>query len=520
MPIHALAVSPVAVLVALLVAVALTLGGAFVLRMLVRKQVPWWPSVAAPLLLWGSAIALLVGAALDGMPLGWGAGADHATANIGWSLLVFFGATAMLGVVRTFLTSRLMTDGLGVQIPDLLLDGARYVLWIAMVFLVVGGIWGRTEWFEALFTASAVGTVILGFALQETLANFFAGMGLVSERTYGLGDWIYVGDIEGQVLRISRRTTRLRTRMGDVVTMANRHVAGSIIRNVSRAEPAHAELYVVSAPYDAPPNQVRNVLARAARSTPEILRDPEPRTRIRAYGDSGIDYEVKAWVRDVDRLPDVRATFLAHVWYFFKRAGISFPYPVREVRRLQPGWSAPPITPATIRKHLAGTDLFREMAPELLDLLVEGTRVLEFGANQDVVVQGEGGSTSFVVDTGRVAAILSDGTAERRVAELGPGELFGELALLTGNPRTTTVRTLEDTRLLEIGAGTMRAVLERAPDVAQRLAEITVLRRAGLLESRTALDTQTRSDIRRETLKLGEAIRRFLTGNDGGPDSA
>lgn len=507
-----LGLAPVTVLVALLVGVALTIAGALLLRTLVRKQVPWWPSVAPPLLLWGTALALLVGSLLEGGPLTWGSTPAHAAANMGWTLVAFFGATALLGIVRTFLHSRVVTEGLGLHIPDLLLDGARYVLWIAMVFLVVGGIWGRTEWFSALFTASAVGTVILGFALQETLANFFAGVALVSERTYGIGDWIWVGDVEGKVLRITRRSTRLRTRVGDIVTMSNRAVLASVIRNATLADPAHAEFVHVSAPYDAPPNTVRDVLQRATRATPEILTDPPPRFRLKTYADSGIDYEVRFCTRDLDRLPDIKSALLVHIWYFFRRAGISFPYPVREVRRLQPGFVAPPITAAAIRRRLVATPLFAELSSDLLDLLVEGTRVVEFGAHQTIIQQGESGSTCYVVDIGHVAALVSDGSSERRVAELGPGELFGELGLLTGKPRTTTVRTQEDARLLEIGAGTMRVALERSPDLAHRLAEVTVLRQAGLLEVRAALDSAAASNIRTESLRLGEAIRRFLTG--------
>jgi small-conductance mechanosensitive channel/CRP-like cAMP-binding protein len=509
-----LGLAPALVLVALLVAAGLTVAGALLLRTLVRRQAPWWPSVAPPLLLWGTAFGLLTGSLLHGGPLTWGEGPDHVAANLGWTLIAFFGATALLGIVRSFLRSRVVTEGLGLHIPELLLDGARYVLWIAMVFLVVGGIWGRTEWFSALFTASAVGTVILGFALQETLANFFAGMALVSERTYAIGDWVWVGDLEGKVLRITRRSTRLRTRVGDIVTMSNRAVSSSVIRNTSMADPAHAEFVVVAAPYDAPPNQVRAVLERAVKATPEILADPAPRFRLKAYADSGIDYEIRFCTRDLDRIPDIKSSLMVHIWYYFRRAGISFPYPVRELRRLEPGFSAPPITPAGIRRRLVATPLFAELSDELLDLLVEGTRVIEYGAQQTVIVQGETGSTCYVVDVGRVAAIVSDGSAERRVAELGPGELFGELGLLTGNPRTTTVRTLEDARLLEIGAGTMRVALERSPDLAQRLAEITVLRRAGLLEVRAALDSAAASNIRSESLRLGEAIRRFLTGHE------
>src|SRR5207244_788527 len=114
-----------------------------------------------------------------------------------------------------------------------------------------------------LFTASAVGTIIVGLALQETLANFFAGIGIVSEGTYHLGDWVWLGEEEGEVVHISRRTTKIKTRTNDVVTMPNRLVAANKVRNQSLPTTVHAEMLYVNAPYRVPPNRVREILKRA-----------------------------------------------------------------------------------------------------------------------------------------------------------------------------------------------------------------------------------------------------------------
>src|SRR5688500_17785820 len=96
-----------------LVAVALTVVGALALRALVRRQVPWWPSVAGALLLFGPAVGLIVGAWAAGAPFFFGAAAGWPT-NIGWGILVFVGATSIFGLVRSFLQSRLMTEEFGV----------------------------------------------------------------------------------------------------------------------------------------------------------------------------------------------------------------------------------------------------------------------------------------------------------------------------------------------------------------------------------------------------------------------
>src|SRR5688500_6541389 len=105
----------------LLVGTAATVAGVLALRVLVRRQVPWWPSVAAPLRLFGPAVGLIVGAWAAGAPLAfWDPGATWST-KIGWGILVFFGATAVIGLVRSFLQSRIVTEELALRIPALLL---------------------------------------------------------------------------------------------------------------------------------------------------------------------------------------------------------------------------------------------------------------------------------------------------------------------------------------------------------------------------------------------------------------
>lgn len=260
----------------LLVGLVLLGVGVKFLRSLVRANVAWWPSVAVPLLLYGPAIGMLLASAWAGGPVFFGAGEERWLVNLAWSILVFFAATSVFSVVRKFLQSNVVREELDILVPELLLDAARYLLWVGMIFFVVGGIWGRTDWFSTLFTASAVGTVILGFALQETLANFFAGVSLLAERVYAPGDWVVVGDVEGEVLRISRRSTQLRTRSHDIATLANRQIGAGVVRNLSRPGGLHAELLTVSAPYDAPPNKVRDALAAALKACPRVLDEPAP----------------------------------------------------------------------------------------------------------------------------------------------------------------------------------------------------------------------------------------------------
>jgi CRP-like cAMP-binding protein len=376
-----------------------------------------------------------------------------------------------------------------------------------MGFVVVGVVWGRTEWFSALFTASAVGTVIIGFALQETIASFFAGLALITEGVYGVGDWVHVGDTEGKVVKLSRRSTQIMTRAGDVVTINNRSIGSSLVRNVSRGGGRHSETVTVSAPYDVAPNRVRDVLLQAALAAPGVLRDPPPRIRLLAYAASSIDYEVKFFTREFETLPDVRSDVMVHIWYHFQRAGIAFPYPVLEVRRLAPSATHGLVTWEAVAERLKAVPLFKDLGSGDLPVLARGAEVREYGAGETLVRQGEAGDTCYLIDQGRVVVLVADGTAERRVAELGSGDVFGEMSLLTGEQRTATVRTVADTRVIEVGAPAMRGMLEHSPDLASHLAEVVVRRKEGLTEARAHLDAAAKARLTAETRRVRDLIR-------------
>jgi small-conductance mechanosensitive channel/CRP-like cAMP-binding protein len=493
----------------LAVGLVLLLVGALLLRALVRARALWWSAAAAPLLLFGPAIGLLLGSWWAGGPVLFGGEPDHEIANLAWSVLAFFGATSLLAVVRKFLQSRIVREELGIRVPDLLLDAGRLLLWVAMSFVVVGVIWGRTDLLTPLFTASAVGTVILGLALQETLVNFFAGVTLLTEGIYAPGDWVVIGEVEGEVVRMTRRSTQILTRSHDVVTLGNRQVASGPVRNLSRPGGVHNEVVVVSAPYEVPPNRVREALAAALRATPQVLAEPPSRVRLHAYGASGIDYEVRFAVGDMRAIPDIRSAVQVRIWYEFRRAGITFPYPVREVRRLAEADDGR-LSVEGARERLRASPLLGALPSEVLDRLADAARTELYADGECVVREGEEGDACYIVDEGRVVVSVAATGAEQQVSELGPGGLFGEMGMLTGEPRSATVSARGDCRLLVLSSAALADALAEAPDLANTLAEVVALRREGLTQARAALDATAQARVARERGRLGALIRRFL----------
>ncbi len=432
--------------------------GQAILRMLVRLRVPWWGSVAAPLLIVGPAIGILVGTWLHAGDLGAVAlgGEDAWTAaKIGWSIVVFLAANTVFEIVRAFLASHVVQDELGLRIPSLLFDLARLILWVIVVFVIISRIWHAERTVAAALGVSAGLSLAVALAMQETFKNFIAGLAIVTEGMYKIGDWIWVGEDEGEVIAISRRTTKLRTRSSDVITIPNNLVTTGKVRNESRPTTVHAEFVYVSAAYDAPPNRVRDVLRRALLEVPKVLTNPAPLCRVVKFADSGIDYQVKFWITDIAGLSDIRSDVMIQIWYHFQRDRIEFPYPVREVRR-----RATLATPAEERARavlarLRAVPFFQALPDDLIGVLARDADFVDYGAGERVVQQHDAADACYVVESGRLAVLISDGTHERQVAVLEAGELFGEMGLLTGEPRTATVRAIDDSRLVVVGSSSL-----------------------------------------------------------------
>lgn len=487
--------------------------GQAILRMLVRLRVPWWGSVAAPLLIVGPAIGILVGTWLHAGDLGAVAlgGEDAWTAaKIGWSIVVFLAANTVFEIVRAFLASHVVQDELGLKIPSLLFDLARLILWVIVVFVIISRIWHAERTVAAALGVSAGLSLAVALAMQETFKNFIAGLAIVTEGMYKIGDWIWVGEDEGEVIAISRRTTKLRTRSSDVITIPNNLVTTGKVRNESRPTTVHAEFVYVSAAYDAPPNRVRDVLRRALLEVPKVLTNPAPLCRVVKFADSGIDYQVKFWITDIAGLSDIRSDVMIQIWYHFQRDRIEFPYPVREVRR-----RATLATPAEERARavlarLRAVPFFQALPDDLIGVLARDADFVDYGAGERVVQQHDAADACYVVESGRLAVLISDGTHERQVAVLEAGELFGEMGLLTGEPRTATVRAIDDSRLVVVGSSSLSSALEKSPDLASRLAEAVSLRKEGLLEARAGLDAQARARVDAGTKRLREVIKRFF----------
>ena len=387
--------------------------------------------------------------------------------------LVFVLAVSNLAI--TLLANRWKEDRPSERFPAIVQD----VLLIGL-FTIVATVLLK----EQLLTTSAVGAVVVGFALQDTLGNLFAGLAIQIEKPFRVGHWISVAGSEGQVQEVTWRATKLRTKAGQFLIVPNGVISKEAILNHSEPTiPTRIEVEI-GASYSTPPNEVKAAIKEALDNSPLALTTPAPSLLLAEFAASAINYRVQFWIGDYAVDNQARDQVRTNLWYAFRRHNIEIPFPmqVQYEREELPLRSEGDVLAGADR--LGAIDLFATLPQESrLDLSRTATEQI-FAAGEAIVRQGDTGSSMFVVLGGRVRVVIEP--SQQEVAVIESGGFFGEMSMLTGDPRTATVRAVDDARVLEIPAERFREIAMARAGLIEHISTVVAKRRTELDTARSA----------------------------------
>ncbi|XXF75718.1 mechanosensitive ion channel family protein [Myxococcaceae bacterium GXIMD 01537] len=391
--------------------------------------------------------------------------------DVAWMLMFAFGCVRA-GMALMLRVMRLRSQA---AVPKILRDVVGFVLHTLVAVPIL-----QTQLnlnLTGLVATSAVLSVVIGLALQETLGNLFAGLSLQLERPFEVGDFIKIGEHTGRVVQIAWRATRIATFRREVITVPNSKVAKEVVKNFSNtSEPVGIDLYL-NLSFEAPPNAVRAAVLGTLREVPNILEEPPSLCRAWAYDESSIRYQVRYFVPSLAYADGAMSEFYARLWYRLKRDGIEFAYPQRMVHtRHEP--PRPAATEESVTELLRTVDLFALLDVRELERLRGELVVRRFGTGERIIQEGEEGRTFYLVASGEVSVRAGKGLVE--VTRLHRGHYFGEMSLLTGEPRSATVVALEDVVLLEVDRPTFARLFASDPGLARQLSALLAQRRTQL----------------------------------------
>jgi small-conductance mechanosensitive channel/CRP-like cAMP-binding protein len=434
--------------------------------------------------------------------------------RLAWTGIWIALALYLLAAVNHLLSPELARRRQTKELPALLRDLIRYGLFVFAAAIVLRTIWGEDV--APLLGALGIGGVVLGFALQETLSNFFAGLALLAEQPFSQGDWIRIGDrVEGVVEHITWRATKIRTRDNDYQIFPNSTVAKEVIVNFRMPSRVHAIRLHIGTSYDDAPDKVKKTLHEILASVPEVLRSPEPIIYVKEYAASSINFEIKCYIEDYDRRPVIEDKIMHRMWYAFRRAGIEIPFPIQTVFEHKMPYTEPAARKGEINleRVLGLVPIFTALSPEELNRLASAAKVVDFGSGEPVIHQGDSGDTLYAIVMGSAqVAVRGDDGNERTVAKLAQGEVFGEMSLLTGDPRTASVYADDGLVLCAVSKDALLPVLDANPAMAEKMAEIVTLRKQGLdrVQAEATMNAARRTEVQAATRNLLGRIRSFF----------
>jgi len=331
-----------------------------------------------------------------------------------------------------------------------------------------------------LIATSGVFAVVLGLALQSTLADVFSGIALNFSKPYEVGDWIVLSDgTEGRVVETNWRATHLLNASNDLVMLPNSVLGKTQLTNLSSPNRSHGVKVRIRFEPTLAPSAVVEIMRVVLLSSTSIMSTPVPTIEIKSLDAQAIEFELSFRVRDFSAAATAKHEIYDLIFRHARAAGLKMAQPKEAlaVTVTAPAPDAAPAGRSTELRLLDAVPLFLSLSEEEKQALAQ-TMVRRIYRKGDVLVeQGAKLTSLMVVRNGVVTVSRLDETGETEVARLSPGDYFGESGLFTGNGELGTVRAVTAATIYEVGQAGLAKLMHERPSMADEIS-VDLLRQA------------------------------------------
>ena len=378
-------------------------------------------------------------------------------------------------------------------LPSLSINPPRILEDIMLVLAYIA--WGMVRMSEAgvnlsgLVTTSAVITGIIAFSMQDTLGNILGGLALQLDNSISIGNWIKVDDISGQVIEVHWRHTAVRTRNGEIVVIPNSILMKGKVTIVGGEDVPQWRRWVYFALNNTiPPQRVINSVDKALNQAeiPLVSHHPKAQCVLMDYKDGLCVYAVRYWLQNPQIDDPTDSTIRVHIFAALQRQGYTLASPSFAVNmttesperedRLQGAEIA-------IREHnLAKMDLFSTLSDDERAHLAKTLTYAPFAQGDIITRQGDVAHWLYVLVSGEVDIWYEVNQHERKLLTTLPsGRVFGEMGLMTGEPRRATVIAKNEVECYRIDKQSFELIMQSRPALAEEFAHILTERNKQLV---------------------------------------
>ncbi len=380
-------------------------------------------------------------------------------------------------------------------------------LLVAAAYLGVG-LWLLAHYglsLSGLVATSAVMTGVIVFSLQDSLSNILGGLVLQIDDSLQVGDWVKIDQTAGKVKEITWRHVAIESRNWDTIIIPNSVLIKSqvLIQGQRAGKPLQTRRWIwFNVDFRVPPTEVIRVVTDALLSEPVegAACDPPPNVVLMEFKDSYFSYAARYWLTDLLKDDPTDSLVRCRVYYALQRAGIPLSVPAltafveshdQERAKLH---HERDIEQRLTALDLAKVELFREMNDNERRVLVERLRYTPFMKGEMMTRQGAEAHWLYILTKGSAECIVStDAGISKTVAILHAGDFFGEMSLLTGEPRSASLKALEDSECYRLDREAFKDILHGRPEIANYLSELLARRKVELETVRHDLDAEARA---------------------------
>jgi small-conductance mechanosensitive channel/CRP-like cAMP-binding protein len=429
----------------------------------------WLRRTVGPLLFLSLASAVVFTTRALGRALSYG-GKDYGLFLVG--LAALFVLVRLINYLSFDVLFRLRR---GAEAPALLREIAGLALFFAGLAILFHSI--LSVRLTGVLATSALITAVLGFALQDTLGNLFAGLALHLERSLQVGDMVKVGEVVGTVEELSWRAVNVRTMVGSRLLVPNNVAAREKLEVFPKSGRPIGQILRLSLEYSVSPQRVMELLESTVATVRGVVVEPAPVVFVHAFAEYAVQYEIRYWLEDYARYLEVDSDVRERVWYALGREGLAIPFPTSLRYQYQRPWETA-AEPAEFRgDHLDSVEILAPLSPEERGKLRSRLKHVVFAPGENVFRQGMPAHSLYVVERGELAVLVSSEGGEVEVGSLSAGDAFGEMALLTGEPRSATVRARTESTLDRIDKDAFASVLSANPGLMREISRLVENRR-------------------------------------------
>lgn len=327
------------------------------------------------------------------------------------------------------------------------------LIYLAVVLTIVKTVFGFP--IGGLVATSGIIAIVLGLALQNTLADVFAGIAVGIERPYAIGDLVWFeGAIEGEIVQINWRSVQIKTAGNDIATIPNSLVAKS--RFINRSVPSMRRSDSVQVPClrSHPPEQVCELIQQAILLCPNVLEKPPAAVALVRIGRRMNHYEISFSVANSGLLWQTKSMLLKEVLRQFKSGAGAFH--IRGSRTEEVEIASPCILDIA---------LFEPLTPEKR-VELEGQLIRRsLQAGEILFAEGDTEASLFIVHSGVLEVSRGDKHNSTVIGRIGAGDYLGEIGMLTGSGHAATVKALTPCIVYELRKECIAPLIKADPEL-------------------------------------------------------